>query len=410
MSDAAAAASVGPSRGLSAQELRRVLLELLREHAREWNAAAGEEEDQEKVNSDNDGLNICHYWEVFDRSKGVDQAVVMAVRNGSTNARRMCFVAKSPKNEMDKVEKEIFACQAMASVGGCAPTVLYHDDWIVVETGEGDGMDVKEARMKWLSQVTDRSAVQDMVGKTNATMWKPLFLGIGQAMKKMHTVLLQGYSDHPVMDGAETTTGEQFEVHPTLASYLLGGQDSGAVVDVMETAYDSALGKINEWTAEFHARVKARLVQGVQVLIKREAEKERDMRPVLLHYDIGGDNLMVSIHSSSTTSMPSLALAALVDFGDAGSGDPLSNFAILYTDYFASRPWDWLDEGYGSDGGGSTTKNSSDPPEYFDQSHLWDIGTHALLRLSWALKSSGPQRAEQLDFVRYLLSLPPPPP
>ena len=296
---------------------------------------------------------------VKNMSKGCDQLVFMmeSVEHGRV-------VVKIPKEEKDKVEKQVIMSQKALSGGLNVTNTLYHNENFLIESfvpGCSPGMEILESE--------------------NREFW----INLGHQMKLLHSIPgAVGYSNRVV--------GETCTKFPIYDSYQAKHAD-GIIWNDSSVEIEG----INEYFAHMLSQI-------------------RTVPPVFLHYDIAFDNIINSnqcddrIQTSgneigntaevkrvfsqvSSVISDNVFKVTLIDFADAGMGDPMEDFALLYC-YLRDTPqFKFLLEGYGG-----VSAEDTKWMEFF--SMVW---------LTWALCGGEEEekralREQQLKFAREVVS------
>jgi hypothetical protein len=135
-----------------------------------------------------------------------------------------------------------------------------------------------------------------------ANVWR----GLGAQMKLLHSLHGEGYSYR--------TPGEACAKFPLFSTYQ-GFFPDGISCDCLAG------------------------IPGAEEYLHRGLNLVRELKPTSqLHYDIALDNTIVAPDGA----------VVLIDFGDAGQGDPMEDFAVLRWEiYDHPAVWEQLLEGYG---------------------------------------------------------------
>jgi aminoglycoside phosphotransferase (APT) family kinase protein len=221
---------------------------------------------------------------VVDMTKGCDQLVYRFEAVNSACETSQVIV-KIPHREKDKIEKQFLMAQKSESGGYNVSPILYHSTDFLVE-----------------AYLPGNSLCVETHGNDTA-----VWIGLGRQMKLLHSTNgATGYSNR--------LQGETCEKFPIFESY----QDKVS----------------NKLTWEDSSSTPARIGEYFACILP----SLRKMQPVFLHYDVAFDNIIVSEDKTRVS---------LIDFADAGMGDPMEDFAFLCCFLHESPQLQYVIEGYG---------------------------------------------------------------
>lgn len=262
---------------------------------------------------------------IVDMSKGCDQFVYLTecIEHGKV-------VIKIPKEEKDKVEKQLIMSLKASLHGVNSSSVVHHTNDFLVET-----------------YIPGESITLEKHGDSRSVWYK-----LGQQMRLLHSIPgASGYSNRVL--------GETCEKFPIFSTYSekMGG-DCGLVWD------------------DVHR--KTEIDQYLKSMLAKAASRGCHQPPVFLHYDIAFDNIIVDSRGDDTT-------VSLIDFADAGMGDPMEDFAFLCCFLYDTPQFEHIIAGYG----GLTLED-----------RMW-IEFYCVVWLTWALSGEDKpeRRAHQLTVV-----------
>ena len=265
-----------------------------------------------------------------DLSKGCDQIVISVTDESRDDTQKRKFICKIPKEEKDKVDKQYLMALAAGSAGFNSAGVLFHDEDMIVE-----------------EFVAGRPLSLEEHGDC-ADVW----IKLGVQLRALHSIPASGYSNR--------VDGEICNKFPVFDSF----QAKHAGAAGLRWEHTESITNIDQYFLAMLPRVR------------------RVARPVLLHYDVSCDNIIVS-HDHS--------LVTLIDFGDAGMGDPMEDFSRLVLLLWSSpRQLEWVLEGYG----GIT-----------DEDRLW-MEFFVIVFLTWGLQDGerGEHRRQQLAVAQEIVN------
>lgn len=284
---------------------------------------------------------------IMDMSKGCDQLVYMVETIAYGRV-----VVKIPKEEKDKVDKQRIMSQLANRHGiSCSEIVdvsVHSPDFLVETYVPGETLSLEQHG-------------------PCASVWYTL----GQQMKALHSIPgASGYSNRVV--------GETCDKFPIFETYHEKVMASGGGLTWTDTSH--SIPNVDEY---------------LELMLSRSHLRCAHIQPVFLHYDITFDNVIVSFPSTTTIptaiSSATTAKVTLIDFADAGMGDPLEDFAFLYCSlYDEPLLLEYLFSGYG----GIT-----------ETERTW-IEFYCVVWLTWALSSGSKQparRAHQLHVVERIV-------
>lgn len=278
----------------------------------------------------NDVVNTCRAISfnldtIVDMSKGCDQLVYLTecIEHGKV-------VIKFPKEEKDKVEKQLIMSLKASLHGVNSSSVVHHTNDFLVET-----------------YIPGESITLEKHGDS-MSVWYSL----GQQMRLLHSIPgASGYSNRVLGE-----TCEKFPIFSTYSEKMGGG--CGLEWEDMHRKTD-----INRY---------------LKLMLAKTNSRGCHQPPVFLHYDIAFDNIIVDTRGDDTT-------VSLIDFADAGMGDPMEDFAFLCCFLYDTPQFEQVMAGYG----GLTLED-----------RIW-IEFYCVVWLTWALSGEDKpeRRAHQLSVV-----------
>lgn len=238
-------------------------------------------------------LNACPDFSfnlntVVDMSKGCDQFVYLieCIKYGKV-------VIKVPKEEKDKVEKQLIMSMKSQLHGVNSSTVVHHtSDFLVERYIPGDSLTLEK------------------YGGSISVWYK-----LGQQMRLLHSIPgACGYSNRLL--------GETCEKFPIFNTYCEKVSNGGGLV----------------WT-DIHRNVE--INDYLKRMLAKSGSRDSRQPPVFLHYDIGFDNIIVTPRGDDDPTI------SLIDFADAGMGDPMEDFAYLCCFLYGTPQFELVSAGYG---------------------------------------------------------------
>ena len=243
---------------------------------------------------------------IKDRSLGVDQKVkIVQTTNGY-------MVLKIPCSDKSKIIKEIIGTDLCHKVGVPAPQViLAKNKYLVEEYINGKNLDEINCKKQ---------------------VYANLYKQLGQILRKLHTVRMQGFGPVGRNGKGEFKTERDY---------------------------------IHSWFPRELKRLKKTTYYSAQQIkqISRFYNEHRNLldnsTPVLLHNDIHDHNIIAK----------GTSISGIIDFGDLLAGATMDDFSLMYIDHFGTYKFDKLVEGYG-------------------HVRIKEIEFYVFLRLTWLIASS----------------------
>jgi thiamine kinase-like enzyme len=264
---------------------------------------------------------------IADLSKGCDQ-VVYKVKSREYES----VVIKIPKEEKDKVEKQVLMNRKAVDFGLNATLIIHHTQDFLIETFLNGQQLSKE------------------IHGNNKDVW----INLGKQMKLLHSIPgASGFSNR-----VEGESCEKFPIFRTFEE------------------------KMNNQIVWEDSHAIDRMDEYLSGMMTRMHSIRKVIQPTFLHYDIQFDNIIVATDNQNIT---------LIDFADAGMGDPLEDFAFLRSFLYSTEQWDWVVEGYGG---------------VSDEELAW-IDFFSIVWLTWALcgEDKPEKRQEQLQVAESIVQL-----
>lgn len=225
---------------------------------------------------------------LVDMSKGCDQLVhlIECSEHGKV-------VIKIPKEEKDKVEKQLIMSLKARQHGVNSSTIVHHTSDFLVER-----------------YIPGESLTLEKYGDSMSVWYK-----LGQQMRLLHSIPgASGYSNRLL--------GETCEKFPIFKTYCEKMSDGGGLV----------------WP---HMHRNAEINEYLKLMLGKTGSRGSHQPPVFLHYDIGFENIIVTPGGDDDP------IVSLIDFADAGMGDPMEDFAYLCC-YLCDTPqFEHVSAGYG---------------------------------------------------------------
>ena len=237
-----------------------------------------------------DHVSIVVLDSVQDFSKGCDQFVYFVSRE-----RLDSLIIKYPKEEKDKIEKQVIMAENSARYGFNSSTVLHHTaDYLIEKYIPGESLSVEKhgnCKVVWIE--------------------------LGRQMKLVHTIPGDGFSNR--------IRGETSTKFPIYNSYY------DKMVEGLKWEDSHVIPGVDRYLTEMLQLSKSRIIATVH-----------------LHYDVAFDNVIVTTHSTETVEDVGQTVT-MIDFADAGMGDKWEDFAFLYCNLFETpRLLEYIFEGYGN--------------------------------------------------------------
>jgi len=269
-------------------------------------------------------LKHLHLVSVRDSSKGCDHDVYIC---SFEEASATDVVIKVPRRWLDKIEKQHFCASLCVDAGVRVPTFVYSDECCYVE-----------------EYVAGVEMAPSLLNTT-------LICELGSMMKRFHCA-----------DGA---VGFCYHIRATEKSPCFDSWLQQRPIESINVE-KLAAALAGEEVDALH-----RYIDGALVVLAN------NVVPCFLHFDVSFDNIIVDNDGALT----------LIDFGDAGMGDAMEDFAALRY-LLSSNQLEELLEGYGG--------VSDDERKRID--------LFCILRLSWALvDKEGAKRAMQMAAIRSII-------
>lgn len=222
---------------------------------------------------------------MIDKSKGVDQEVKIIQTNKNK------FVLKTPREENDKILKEIIATKLCSDKNIPVPKIIYSNKDFLIESYI-EGMDLDNL-------------------KTSKENFENIYFQIGKLTRLMHSIKGQNFGSV----NQNKLIGDKKSQEEAILSWI------PSEIERLE--------KLNYYSSEELNKIKNYFERNKHILNTGES--------VLLHSDITDSNIVIKNNQVS----------GFIDFGDLSVGPAMQDFAFMYINHFGDYKFEKLLEGYG---------------------------------------------------------------